>query len=185
MHLRTLLLRYGARRRRRVNGTRPGLRRDHASLWNDWLARRRLGRGRWTTGLRRNWRCRFGNRRWRCRRFCRRRRYRSRRLLRLHGWRRDHHRGRRSGLFNFFLNWRSRGRRNNRWRLTRGRNDHGPLCYGRLHNRLFRGWRRGCSSLRCHRWRCLRLCRRRRGRLRCRWRPRRGRGMLCFLLPLF
>lgn len=177
-------MRYGARRRRSVNRTRPGLRRNHASLRNDWLARRRLGRNRWNCGLGRNRGCGFGNR-GRCRRFRRWRCYRCRRLLRLHRWRCDHHRGRRGWLFDLLLDWRSRRRRNNRRCLTRRRNHHGPLRYGRLDNRLFRDWRRGCSRLRCHRWRCLRFCRRWCGRLGCGRRPGRGCWMLGFLLPLF
>jgi len=131
---------------RSVNRTRAGLRRNHAPLRNNGLARRRLRRScrgnRRSCRLRRHGRCRFaygsGHRR-SFRRRCNNHRWR----LSLCRRRSNHHCGRRSRLFNFFLRWRSRWRRDNRRRLPRRGHNHRTLSrwYWRLARGFFRYWR--------------------------------------------
>jgi hypothetical protein len=188
MKLRPRLLSCGARWWSGINRPRPSLRRNHAPLRNDRLTRRRLRRSCRRSG--RSWRfcshrrcgfaCRSGGRRSFRSRRCNNRRWRlrlSRRRCNDHGWRR-------CGLFNFFLDWRSRWWRDNRRRLARRGHNHWTLSSRsrRLGGRgLFRHWR-----LRCHGGRglCLRSRLSRSRRFHHGRRPRRWRGMLEFLLPL-
>ena len=164
-----------ARRRRRVNRSRAGLRRNHSSLLHNRLARHGLGGRRRSRSRLLTCFCRWG----RCKRLLRR----SWRRCNYHGWRMrgrsNHNCGRSGGLFNC-------GRRNHcrRRRLHHRRCDHNTSfrCrssrFGRYNCWFLRCWRLDNRSGRFHgdRWRGRRCGNGRPGR-RC------GR-MLLLLLSL-
>jgi hypothetical protein len=180
VHHRTMLCR--RRRRRCINRTRAGLRRDHATLRHQRLLRNRLARrsnGRWRLSTRWSSGRLRGRSCW-CSRSLGRRLNHGRRLLRSRRWR-NHH-GRRRDRF---LCCRGRRRRrNNRRRLARGRNYNRSFGHRRLHNRFFRDWRLSGNRSWRRLLRFLRNCccgRFRRGLCG----PGRRHRMLHLLLPFF